>query len=584
MITQANTAGRPRARATLLGASVLASLAGWSAAATAAPLACSMGALSGLIGGVTINTAATVPVSTTNPVAYCDVTGRLTTSGDGAPAGSAGFELRLPVNWNGKFLFFGVGGLAGSTYADFSANPVDYVEALGKGYATAITDEGHTAGNTDASWALTATDTPAKAALTDYYDRATHEVTVAGKALVEAYYGAPISLAYFDGCSNGGRQAMVEATHFPADYNGIIAGAPFLDIRTIIGGAKDAQALFASATSYLPATLLPAVDAAVNAACDAADGVTDGLIQNPAQCAVKPQSLVCKHGATTNCLTPDQADFLTTYISALRDDTGQLIYPGYSITNLSNGGADAWTVGEVPPTQPLGGPEPWGNDGFSPAPYGFQFVDHIIKDIVTLNPDYDTLDYPAAGGVVSRATLKQFDNRTGLGDAGSPYDYQAFIDGGGKLIWYHGLSDPALPPFRDYVLYEQLSHLVPGGYAALQKSIRLFMVPGMQHCGGGVGPNYFDTLTPLESWVEHNRAPQSIIATHYPSNVTTNPPDRTMPLCPFPATATYGSGPVDQASSWSCTANRNMLSVAYDGRLAGLAGGNNVSFPSDIAP
>lgn len=577
---------RARTRATLIASCAMgAGLwmgAGAAQAATAAT--CSMGALSGKVGGMTIQSATTVAAAGGTP-AYCDVKGSLATSGDDAPPGAAAFEIQMPANWNGKFLFFGVGGLAGGTYADFSANPVDLKEALPKGYATAITDGGHEAGNTDASWALLGNGRPNRPALVDYYYRATHEVTVAAKQLVQTYYGGSISYAYFDGCSNGGRQAMVEASRFPQDYDGIISGAPFLDLRTIIGGAKAAKALFASDNSYLPASMLPAIDAAVNAACDAQDGTTDGLIQNPAACHVRPEQLVCKHGATTNCLSEDQAAFLSSYIGALRDQDGNLIYPGFTITNLSNGGMDAWTVGFTLPTAP-GTAEPWGNDGFSPAPYGFQFVDHIIQDIIARDASYDVFSYPVTtDGVVTTAVLRQYGSRTAAADAGSPLDYQAFLDQGRKMIWYHGLSDPALPPFRDFVLYEQLARLVPGGYDRLQKQMRLFMVPGMQHCGGGVGPNFFDTLSPLEAWVEHNTPPQSIVAAHYPNNnPTAGAPDRTMPLCPFPTQASLTGVNVNNASSWSCQPNREMLKVGLDGRLAGLRSGGQVSLPPTLAP
>ncbi|MDQ2803318.1 MAG: tannase/feruloyl esterase family alpha/beta hydrolase [Pseudomonadota bacterium] len=517
--------------------------------------------------------------------AYCDVIATLDTSGAGAPVGSAGFELRLPPNWNGKFLFFGVGGLGGSTYADNAANPVDVAEALPKGYATAITDTGHTAGNTDASWALVASGRPDQPKVADYYYRATHEVTVAGKKLVEAYYGNAIGRAYFDGCSNGGRQAMVEAARYPEDYDGIIAGAPFLDIRTILGGTKDAKALFATPGSYLPATQLPAVDAAVLTQCDAADGVVDGLIQNPAKCPVTPSDLVCTAGQSGGCLSQDQADFLTTYISPVRDAAGQLIYPGYSITDLANGGLDAWTVGTTPPTAP-GTAEPWGNDGFAPAPLGFQFVDHILKYLVTLDPSFDVFSYPIGlDGVVTPEGLALFDARTGAGSAGSPLDYQNFIAQGRKLLWYHGYSDPALPPFRSVVLYEQLAKLAPGSYADLQNSIRLFMVPDMQHCGGGPGPNVFETLSALDAWVDQGRAPDGIVATHYSNNDPTKAVTRTMPLCKFPEQASYkGSGDVNQASNWSCAANSDLLDVGPAGTQAGLLPGGEAAIAAAPGP
>ncbi|MBV8616688.1 MAG: tannase/feruloyl esterase family alpha/beta hydrolase [Acetobacteraceae bacterium] len=548
-------------------------LGAWGAASPAVAQGasgCSVGALTGIVPGATIVSATSVAAASPTP-AYCDVIGTLDTSETGEPVGSAGFELRLPDDWNGKFLFFGVGGLAGGTYGDFAANPTDLAEALPKGFATAITDAGHLAGGTDASWALVAFGKPDQAKVADYYYRATHEVTVAGKQIVAAYYGSPIGQSYFDGCSNGGRQAMVEAALYPEDYDGIIAGAPFQDIRSILGGLKDAKALFATPSSYLPASLLPAIDAAVYAACDALDGVTDGLIQNPAACTFKPSDLVCAAGQTGNCLTQDQANFLTTYISPVRDEPGNLIYPGFSITDLSNGGLDAWTVGTTPPTAP-GTAEPWGNNGFAPAPYGFQFVDHIVKYLVTHVPTYDIFNYPIGlDGVVTPEALAMFDARTKPGSAAAPEDFQAFISQGRKLLWYHGYSDPALPPFRSVLLYEQLAAQAQGSYAGLQDNIRLFMVPDMQHCGGGPGPNVFDTLSALDAWVTQDQAPDAIVAAHYQGNDPTKPVTRTMPLCAFPAQAVYdGSGDVNQASSWSCAPNSRLLDVGPDGAQAGL--------------
>src|SRR5215471_1565782 len=288
---------------------------------------CNVGALTTLnVPNVTITSAVDVPASGADPE-FCNVLGTLRTTGFGAPDGSAQFEIRLPANWNGKFLFLGVGGFAGSLNP--AVNPVDFLGSLGLGYASAVTDTGHSAGATDARWALNALGQPDEAKLTDYYFRAAHEVTVAGKQLVSSYYKGSISRAYFDGCSNGGRMAFVEATKFPEDYDGIIAGAPFMDIRSIIAGAKF-QKVQLSPTTYIPASKLPAVDAAVYAACDAVDGVSDGLIQNPAKCSFNPNQLA------PGTLTSDQANTLKSYISALRDDEGNVIYEGAAITDLND--------------------------------------------------------------------------------------------------------------------------------------------------------------------------------------------------------------------------------------------------------
>ena len=561
---------------------LLAVAGGLAAGANAAhaTTTCSVGGVEGLgVHGVTVVSATPVAAVGATP-AFCDVIGQLNTSGGGAPEGSAGFEMQLPANWNKKFLFYGVGGLAGAGTPDFSANFVDRQGALAKGYATAITDAGHLAGNTDASWALLSPGVPDEAKLADYYYRATHEVTVAGKALARKFYDeGAIQQAYFDGCSNGGRQALVEATQFPGDYDGIIAGDPFFDIRSILGAVRISKQQLSPAT-YIPAALLPVVDAAVAASCGKVDGADDGLIQNPGACKFDPYSLVCQPGQAAGCLSEGQADTLNAYISALRDTAGGLVYPGFSVSNLATsatgpitgGGADVWTTALVPPTS-FTAREPWGNDGYSPAPYGYQFGDHIIQDIVTLDPKHDIRSYPvSADGYVGFDTLAAFDAKTAAGDASDPARYGRFIQRGRKLLIYHGYSDPALTPFRTINLYNQLAARA-GGIDRLQRSARLFMVPGMQHCIGGPGPNVFDTLTPLESWVERDVAPDSIIAAHYANDDLAKPVDRTMPLCAYPTEATYdGKGDLNNAASWSCAANARLLEVGPNGAQAGLNG------------
>ena len=542
-------------------ACAIAALVCTIASTSAARADCSAGALGEAVQGATIASAKTVAAAGATP-AYCAVTGKLTTTGEGTAPGSAGFELRLPANWNGKILFWGVGGLAGATYPDFSANPVDLQAALPKGYATVITDEGHEGGGTDARFALVAKGKPNWPARADYEFRATHQVTLAAKRYAQVYYGKPVARAYFDGCSNGGRQALVEATRYPEDFDGIIAGAPFLDLQVITGAAAKYKALFAKPDSYLPASALPALDAKVRAACDAADGVRDGLIQNPAACNVKPSDLG---------LPPDQTAELTTYVSALRDQKKRVIYPGFSITDFANGGMDRWSIGEVAPTAPESA-EPWGNKGFKPAPTGFQFTDHILQYYFALDPDYDYRAFPVtAAGIATDKAIRAFGDKTSRADAARAPLYDRFLAQGRKMILYHGLSDPALPAFRSFVLYEELAKR-HGGYGALQASVRFFAVPDMQHCLSGPGPNLFDTLGPLEAWVEQGKAPDALLALHYPNDKPAPgiAPDRTMPLCPFPTQASFSGGDVKAAASWSCKANTKMLDVGLDGALAGL--------------
>jgi feruloyl esterase len=538
--------------------------------------------LAGLLtGGAPANAALTnvnigkvtdVPASGATPE-LCHVLGTVKTTGFGAPDGSAQFELQLPSPWNGKFLFFGVGGLAGALSQDIAANPVDVVSATIKGYATIVTDTGHQGGETDASWALIAPGVPDEAKLIDYYFRAAHEVTRAGKLLVQSFYQAPIARAYFEGCSNGGRMAYVEATRFPEDFDGIIAGAPFLDIRSILAGRLFQVTQLASPNAYIPFTKLPMIDAAIKASCDAADGVTDGLIQNPAKCAFDPKTLVkptCT-AADATCLTPEQGHTLDTYFTALRDEEGRLLYTGQAVGYLSGGenhdGMDAWSTGFQPPTS-FTANEPWGNQGFSPSPIAWQFVDHFIKYIVTRDPNFDIRNFDEGTSVDDEA-LDLFDRRTEAGDGDIPAKLERFLAQNRKLLVYHGFSDPALPAFRTIVHYEATARRT--GLDKLRKNMRLFMVPAMHHCVGGPGPNFFDTLSALEKWVEHGQAPDAILATHFVHNDPRGTVDRTMPLCAFPEEAQYrGSGDVNSAANWACTPNQRLLEVGPNGRQAGL--------------
>ena len=568
----------PRCRLALLisivGVNLMLAVAYAPPSASAAMSNCTLAAVTALgIPNMTITSVADV-LPPPFPE-YCQVKGFLKTTGFGAPDGSAGFEVRMPAAWNRKLVFWGVGGLAGATFADIAINGPDFAVAVGNGYATAITDTGHQAGGTDASWAILAPGAPDRAKVIDYYFRATHQVTVAAKQLVNGFYtssGQHIQRAYFDGCSNGGRQAMVQATHFPHDYDGIIAGAPFLDIRVILAGIGFQKTQLESSDTYIPFAKLAMIDAAVYASCDAADGVVDHLIQNPAHCAFDPHALVtstCTPSSPT-CLTAGQANTLKRYLTALHDDDGRLIYNGQSVSDLGGlGGAGARSIGGAPPfTAPIDftAREPWGDAGFFPAPLSWQFVDHILQFLVERNPSFNARDFDVRDGVVGDGALRLFDRRTEAGDGDIPETLIPFIKMDKKLLMYHGFSDPALPAFRTIKFYEDLEKVTRGGYRELQENVRLFMVPGMQHCGGGPGPNVFDTLTALDTWVEGGGGPDAIIAT----NTATA---RTMPLCKFPEQARYkgAPNPMNTATSWTCSdGDQRLLQVGPNGRQAGL--------------
>jgi len=560
-----------------------------SASALATP--CTVAAIEGLgVPGITQVTSATlIGPAPGVPFPFCQVVGRIETVDN-----TAGFQANLPtLNWNHKFLFFGVGGLAGDTLPEAfaAANVVDQIEAPLLGFAVVITDTGHTAGATDASWALNPDGTPNEPKLTDYFFRGTHVVTVVGKRLVRAFYGANIERAYFDGCSNGGRQAFMEASRFPQDYDGIIAGDAFMSIRAILGGvAFNKQQL--TPARFIPFTKLPMIDAATTASCDAVDGVKDGLIQNPAACSFDPASLV-KPGCTNTdatCLSSDEAATLKAYFTGARDDDGKVVYPGDTLSNLAMGppgsgdvGADGWTTGFLLPSQiNFNSAEPWGPISSGNQPISWQFVDNFIRFIVERNANFDTRDFDGATvHPFSDAALDLFDDRTAAGDADNPDKLRAFIAQNRKLIIYHGGSDPALTSNRTMMYYEDLAAGVDGGFEETQENVRLFLVPGMHHCVGGPGPNSFDTLVALDNWVEHGVAPDGIIAAHFPGNAPIGAPgtqDRTMPLCKFPEEAHFKLDPAtattaqkNDATNWECPTNdERMLDVGLNGKEAGL--------------
>jgi feruloyl esterase len=540
-----------------LAACLVLSFALAAPAPAAAEPGCTLAALSAFhVPEMAIASANAVPASSTNP-AYCDVRGTITTSGEGAGPGAARFEVKLPAKWNGKFLFWGVGGLAGSLNP--SANRTDVASSLAKGYATAITDTGHQSTGFTPTWALTARGRRNDAAVADYFYRAGHQVTVAAKQLVKGYYSSAIMRSYFDGCSYGGHMGLMEAERYPDDYDAIIAGAPYITNRTQLWGYKNAKAFL---NAYIPPATLIQVDAAIRASCDAVDGTKDGLIQNPAACSFDPDSLV---PAT---LTQKQANALKMYLRPVTDTDGHPVFPGSSVSNL----APSRTFGGLIPAAENAVPvdvsaaEPWGKG----APLVWNLARAFINYFVELDASFNlNRDWPETDGRVTPAALQLFDRQTAIGNVDDAHTLEPFLKKGSKILIYHGYSDPLISPFRTTQFYEDLA--AAKGYDALQKQVRLFMVPGMSHCGGGPGPNVFDTLTALDNWVEKGTAPASLLATHFVDNNPHAAPDRTMPLCPFPAAARYlGTGDVNNAANWSCIANRDLLKVRANGVKAGL--------------
>jgi feruloyl esterase len=528
---------------------------------------CTVAALNALaVQHVTVTTASDMPPADGNP-AYCDVRGSIDTGGN-----AAGFRIKLPATWNHKLLVYGVGGTGGSVETP-SPNAVDRVQSLIKGYATAVTDTGHqNQSNADASFALHPDGTPNLPALNDYLYRAAHELTVAARHLVPAYYTATIvERTYFDGCSNGGRMALISAEHYPLDFDGIIAGAPAISQLQILALLKGAKSQLVPEQRLTPEQL-PMIDAAFQASCDATDGVRDGVVQNPANCAFKPANLLCKPGQSSQCLTQGQVRGLESYLAPIKDQRGNVLLPGFLLANVGPGRINfaQYAMGPNAPADPAAA-EPWGS---APPARGWALGDTTLKFIVYRDPNYNTQSFPlGADGVIDDAALRRYHAATKDGDADDPTALDSFIGSNRKLIIYHGFGDHALSPMQTISFYERLAARTGGNYATLARNVRLFMVPGMQHCGAEPGLNSFDTLTALDAWVTHGIAPAALIATDYADKA--NPGagvKRTMPLCPFPAQAHYsGNGDINAVTNWSCPpGDRSLLSVGPVGVAAGM--------------
>jgi feruloyl esterase len=435
--------------------------------------------------------------------AFCRVSLRLTPTADSNIA----VEVWLPsAGWNRKLLAVGNGGFSGAiSYAGLSG-------ALQRGYAATSTDTGH-----EGSSAAFAVGHPER--LVDYAYRSEHEMTIAAKALVSAFYGDAPQRSYWNGCSAGGKQGLMEAQRYPDDFDGIVAGAP---ASNWTGRAAQsiwiAQAVHRDAASALPPVTLAALHRAALAACDGADGVADGVIEDPPHCRFDPASLQCAGGASSDCLTARQVEVARTiYAPVIDPRTGRTIFPGHE-----PGSEQGWTT--------MAGPQPFGT--------GQEHFRYLVFD----DPqwDYRTFDWSRDLPRTERPELEAI-------NALDP-NLGPFFRHGSKLLQYHGWSDPQISPGSSVAYYESVL-AENGGEAAVSGSYRLFMVPGMAHCGGGEGPNVFDMVTALEHWVEQGTAPDRIIA----SRVVDGRVTRTRPLCPYPQTARYsGTGSPDAAEHFTC--------------------------------
>jgi tannase/feruloyl esterase len=440
------------------------------------------------------------------------------------------FEVWLPLaEWNGKFQGVGNGANAGSISYPAMAT------ALRHGYATASTDTGHATTNSrDAAWAVGHPEL-----LIDFGYRAIHLTAEHAKRIVAEFYRKAASHSYFVSCSTGGRQALMEAQRFPDDYDGIVAGAPAANWSRFQTGGHlwAASALNKDPERYVPASKLRLLQNAVLAACDAKDGVKDGVLDDPRRCAFDPQTLVCANGAdAATCFTPKQVAAIEDLYAGSRDSAGRRIYPGYMPGAEAEGGWAAYMTG----SGPLGGNH-------------WEQAENVLKYMVFENPTWDfrSFDFDKDVAFTSAKLGQTF-------DAFDP-DLARFRRNGGKLLLYHGWNDPSISPLNTIDYYERVVATIAKSGAGrnaeteAQSFVRLFMVPGMLHCGGGPGPNTFDIVGALERWAERGQAPDSLIASHAANGAV----DRTRPLCVYPKVAVYsGTGSTDDAANFACRAPR----------------------------
>jgi len=483
--------------------------------------------LTGLqLAGVTLSSASAVPAGPFSPPsgasaavpAFCRVTA--------VAWPEVRFEVWLPDQWNGKFLGVGNGGLAGSIpYGAMSA-------PLRRGYATAGTDTGHQGGSSDASWAA-----GHMQRVVDFAHRGIHVTTQAAKAITAAYYGARVAHSYFQGCSQGGQQALMLAQRYPEDYDGIIAGDPANYWTHHYIGGHLWSALALDGDGYIPDAKIPALAAAVNRACDALDGIRDGILNDPRRCSFDPATLACMGADTPQCLTAAQVAAVRRLYAGLRSPEGDLLYPGLVPGGEAGaGGWASWITGSAPG---LGRHDT----------LGIPFLKYIVFE----DPGWDfrSFRFSRADGLDDDVDFT--DAKLGAMFNAIDPNLRPFQANGGKLIQYHGWSDPDITPLNSINYYESVVRLIgAGGNHGLRNTVefyRLFMVPGMQHCSGGAGPGTFDMLSALENWVEKGVAPDRIIASHS----TAGSVDRTRPLCPYPQEARWkGSGSTDDAANFVC--------------------------------
>jgi feruloyl esterase len=447
--------------------------------------------------------------------AFCEVKGVASPT----PGSHIGVVYRLPEAWNGKLLGIGGGGWAGNVTLEAAA------EGLAKGYAVAETDGGHaSADGVNMAWALTADGKVNADTTDDFAFRAVHVMTVLGKQVLDAYYGKPALKAYWQGCSTGGRQGLMEAQRFPEDYDGIIAGAPVYDFTVQTSAVLRTQFFHADPESNLLPVQASLLNKAVLDACDGLDGLKDGIVTDPRACRFDPVALQCKAGQSSpDCLTAKQVATVRKAYDGLKTSSGRV-----AAWPLMRGGEMDWVGRSIGnPRAPLG----------SNAVLGSVGIQYIIyedpeRDLLTMAPDALLRDIDANPHA---AAYEAKDTNIGK-----------FAARGGKLLLYHGIYDPG-PSMLSTIKYFEAAK---SGLGARGGQVELFLVPGMYHCRGGPGVDQFDSLDALDQWVTNGMAPRLIPASNRTSGIE-------RPLCPYPALPAYnGKGDPKALASFACKVSK----------------------------
>ncbi|HUN89643.1 MAG TPA: tannase/feruloyl esterase family alpha/beta hydrolase [Terriglobales bacterium] len=475
--------------------------------------------------GVEITKAAPIAAGTTEPnswgpgrsaplPAYCRVEGVINRrTGAGGEEFGIRFALAMPEKWNGDFLMQGGGGGNGVVYPPLGLNAAGETPGLMRGFAVVSTDTGHKSHSGPFDFGFMKD----QQAYLDFAYLANPEVATLAKQLVAQYYGKPAAYSYFSGCSTGGREGMILSQRYPTIFNGIISGDPAM--RTGLSNLAIGQWIPVAFNQIAPKDTegKPIITQAITdndrkliaeallKECDAKDGLADGLISDPLSCAFDPAAIMCRDGKSDSCLDPKKVAAIKKALGGPKTAEGIQVYPSFLYdTGLTASG-------------PIRGILVLGPGIFGPPPTAME-VDVAKEALKDVQPLVDSMS-------------------TNL---------TTFSANGGKIIFYHGDSDPWFSPLDTFGYYKDMVE-ANGGLETVSKWSRFYFVPGMSHCGGGSALDQFDFLGAMVDWVEKGMAPTSVIATGKAF------PGRSRPLCPYPKHAQYkGQGATEDAKSFEC--------------------------------